>query len=62
MDLRSPHTSYRWRGGMNHFRANHVYAAATHQLRMERREREIKRQSRDLRSPTPATGGEERAS
>ncbi len=34
--MRSPHTSYRWRGESH--RANQVYALATHQLQVERRE------------------------
>ncbi len=36
--MRSPHTSYRWRGERDH-RANQVYALTTHQLQVERRER-----------------------
>ncbi len=35
----SPHTSYMWRGERRH-RANQVYALATHQLQVERRERQ----------------------
>ncbi len=34
--MRSPHTSYRW-GGERH-RANKMYALATHQLQVKRRE------------------------
>ncbi len=34
--VRSPHTSYRWRGESH--RANQVYALTTHQLQVERRE------------------------
>ncbi len=34
--MRSPHTSYRWRGERH--RANQVYALTTHQLQVERRE------------------------
>ncbi len=37
--MRSPHTSYKWRGE-SHI-ANQVYALATHQLQVERRERDI---------------------
>ncbi len=32
--MRSPHTSYRWRGESSH-RANQVYALTTHQLQVE---------------------------
>ncbi len=35
--MRSPHTSYRWRGERQ--KANQVYALFTHQLQVERRER-----------------------
>ncbi len=35
--MRSPHTSYRWRGEERH-RANQVYALTTQQLQVERRE------------------------
>ncbi len=35
--IRSPHTSYRWRGEKD--RANQVYTLTTHQLQVERRER-----------------------
>ncbi len=35
--MRSPHTSYRWRGEESH-RANQVYALTTHQLQVDRRE------------------------
>ncbi len=75
--MRSPHTSYRWRGESH--RANQVYAFATHQLQVERRERHRANQVyaltthsyrwrgerviepiKCMRSPTPATGGEER--
>ncbi len=38
--MRSPHTSYRWRGERVH-RANQVYALTTHQLQVERRKRVI---------------------
>ncbi len=34
--MRSPHTSYRWRGESH--RADQVYAVTTHQLQVERRE------------------------
>ncbi len=52
--LRSPHTSYRWRGE----RVNQVYALTIHQLQVERRE--IESQSSVCSHHTPATGGEER--
>ncbi len=45
--MRSPHTSYRWRGE----RDNQVYALTTHQLQVERRER----QSSVCAHHTPAT-------
>ncbi len=35
--MRSPHTSYRWRGERH--RANKMYALTTYQLQVERRER-----------------------
>ncbi len=74
--MRSPHTSYRWRGERD--RANQVYALTTHQLQVERGEshranqvyalthqlqverRESHRANQVMRSHTPATGGEER--
>ncbi len=34
--MRSPHTSYRWRG--ESYRAYQMYALTTHQLQVERRE------------------------
>ncbi len=52
--LRSPHTSYRWRGE----RVNQVYALTIHQLQVDRRE--IESQSSVCSHHTPATGGEER--
>ncbi len=54
--MRSPHTSYRWRGERDIEPIK--YALATHQLQVERRERH--RANQVMRSPTPATGGEER--
>ncbi len=38
--MRSPHPSYRWERRESH-RANQVYALATHQLQVERGERDI---------------------
>ncbi len=52
--MRSPHTSYRWRGERH--RANKMYALTTHQLQVERRERH-KSQSSVCARHTPATGG-----
>ncbi len=56
--MRSPHTSYRWRGESH--RANQVDALATHQLQVERREsiEPIK----CMRSPHTSYSGEERES
>ncbi len=51
--MRSPHTSYRWRGGERH-RANQVYALTTHSYRW-RGERDIE-PIKWMRSPQPATG------
>ncbi len=52
--MRSPHTSYRWRGESH--RANQVYALTTHQLQVERREEEridCHRANQVMRSPPP---------
>ncbi len=51
--MRSPHTSYRWRGESHS--ANQVYAPTTHQLQVER----VKVPIKWMRpTHTPATGGE----
>ncbi len=57
--MRSPHTSYRWRGERDIEPIKD--ALATHQLQVERRERVIE-PIKCMRSHTPATGGEERES
>ncbi len=56
--MRSPHTSYRWRG--ERVIEPIKDALATHQLQVERRESHRANQVYALH--TPATGGEERES
>ncbi len=58
--MRSPHTSYRWRGERV-IGANQVYALATHQLQVERRERH-RAYHVDALANHQLTGGEERES
>ncbi len=60
--MRSPHTSYRWRGERERNRANQVDALTTHQLQVERRERHRANQVVGCTHHTPSTSEEERES